>query len=265
MKMKKLTLSYILLILLFFSAQAHEFWLTVEKFAVQVGEKIAISFLVGEDFAGENWKGKMASFYIYNSKGKISIAELFPEKEGEKTELSFKEEGTHLLAFNSQNKFIELEPDKFLAYLKEDGLEEIIKLREERKETSKKGRELYQRCAKTLVQVGNKTDETFKIKVGHTLEIIPQQNPYNLQDKAQLQFKVIFKKKPLANQVVKVWRKHEGKLLLKTDIKTDHKGMISIALEKQGNYMISTVKMIAHNKSSEADWQSYWASFVFGF
>jgi uncharacterized GH25 family protein len=263
--MKKLLLSISFITALFFGVQAHEFWLAVEKFALKVGENVSISFLVGEDFAGETWQGKMASFYLYSAKGKISIAELFPTKPEDKTELSFKEEGTHLLAFNSQNKFLELEPDKFLAYLEEDGLSEIIKLRQERKETDKKGRELYQRCAKTLLQVGKKTDEIHKTKVGHTLEIIPEQNPYTLQDKSPLQFKVLFKKKPLPNQIIKVWRKKEGKLLSKTDIKTDEQGMISITLEKQGDYMISTVKMIPHPKPTEADWQSYWGSLVFGF
>lgn len=263
--MKKRFLSTILLGLMFFGANAHEFWLAVEKFTIKIGEAVSISFLVGENFTGETWEGKMTSFYLYDAKGKTSIAELFPSNPTDKTVINFKTEGTHLLAFNSQNKFIELEPDKFLDYLKEDGLEDIIKLRQERKERDKKGRESYQRCAKTLVQVGETPDNTFKTHVGHTLEIIPEQNPYQVQDKTLIQFKIIYKKKPLVNQIIKIWHKKDGKLLIKTDLKTDDKGLISFQLDKQGEYMVSTVKMIPQTKPSNADWQSYWASLVFGF
>jgi uncharacterized GH25 family protein len=261
--MKKIFLSLCFLTI-FFISQAHEFWLAFEKFVVKVGENVPLSFLVGEDFSGEIWQGKMASFYLYNIQGKESIADLFPNKAEEKVVFTFKTEGTNLLAFNSQDKHIELEPDKFLAYLQEDGLEDVIALRKQKNETDKTGREQYQRCAKVLVQVGEKMDNTFKTKVGHTFEIIPEQNPYQAQNGTQIQFKLLFKNKPLPNNMVKIWRKTDGKLI-KAYLKTDKKGLISLELEKKGAYMISAVKMIPMTKNPKADWQSYWASLTFGF
>lgn len=261
--MKKIFLCFYFLII-FFTSQAHEFWLALEKFVVKVGDTLPLSFLVGEDFEGEVWQGKMASFYFYNAEGKESIADVFPSTPEEKVNFTFKTEGTNLLAFNSQDKLIDLEPDKFLAYLKEDGLEDIIELRKQRNETDKRGREQYQRCAKALVQVGEKKDNIFKTKVGHTLEIIPEQNPYQVQSGQQIQFKLLFKNKPLPNNMVKIWRKTDGKLI-KADLKTDKKGMVSLPLEAKGTYMISAVKMIPTTKNTQADWQSYWASLTFGF
>lgn len=137
--MKKTTLVFLLILATVLTSFAHEFWLALEKFILKVGEKAKISFLVGEDFTGEIWKGSASSFYLFNSEGKKDITSLFPTTPEDGTSLTFTKEGTHLLAFNSQNKFIELEPDKFLAYLEEDGLEEVITLRKQRNETEKYG------------------------------------------------------------------------------------------------------------------------------
>lgn len=260
---KKLILIFCFLTVIY-TSQAHEFWLALEKFMVKVGDSVPLSFFVGEDFTGEVWEGKMASFYLYNAKSKESIANLFPVKPEDKTVLTFKTEGTHLLAFNSDNKLLELEPDKFLAYLKEDGLDEIIELRKKRNETEKKSRESYQRCAKALVQVGSQTDNTFKTQVKHTLELLPEQNPYQLQSSEKLSFKLLFKNKPLANTLVKIWHKKDGKLT-KSEQRTDKKGKITFDMNKQGEYMISAVQMIPTQVTKDADWQSYWASFTFGF
>ncbi|TAH20528.1 MAG: DUF4198 domain-containing protein [Cytophagales bacterium] len=262
--MKKKATLILCFLALFYVAQAHEFWLAFQKFMVNVGDAVPISFLVGEDFNGETWEGKMASFYLYNEKGKQNIADIFPAKPEEKTTLTFKSEGTHLLAFNSQNKLIELEPDKFLAYLEEDGLTEVIEMRKKCNETTKKGRESYQRCAKALVQVGGKTDNTFNTIAKHNLELLPEQNPYQLQAGDKLAFKLLFKNKVLPNTLVKIWHKNEGKLK-KSEQRTDSKGIISFEMEKQGEYMVSAVQMIPHKIAKEADWQSYWASFTFGF
>lgn len=262
--MKKIILLFFLILATVLTSFTHEFWLALEKFILKVGEKAKISFLVGENFTGEIWKGSVSSFYLFNSEGKKDITSLFPATPEEGTSLTFTKEGTHLLAFSSQNKFIELEPDKFLAYLEEDGLEEVIALRKQRNETGKNGRETYQRCAKALVQVGAKTDNTFAINTGLTLEIMPDKNPYKLKSNQILKVKIMFQNKPLSNSLVKIWHRKDGKVS-KIEQKTDEKGFISFQMEKQGDWMISIVKMIPHANPEQADWQSYWASLTFGF
>src|SRR5207249_7443329 len=55
---------------------------------------------------------------------------------------------------SSDLRSIELEPEKFESYLKDEGLERVVKIRSDRKETLKPGREVFSRCAKTLLKVG---------------------------------------------------------------------------------------------------------------
>ncbi|GAB4476449.1 MAG: hypothetical protein OHK0057_25120 [Thermoflexibacter sp.] len=61
--MKKITFVFLLIFATVLTSFAHEFWLALEKFILKVGEKAKISFLVGEDFTGEIWKGSASSFY----------------------------------------------------------------------------------------------------------------------------------------------------------------------------------------------------------
>lgn len=125
--------------------------------------------------------------------------------------LKFENEGNHLIAFNNSNKHIELEPKMFNQYLKDDGLDNVADFRKKNGQLNKKGREEYQRCVKTLLQVGSLHDETYRINTGMRLEIIPEQNPY-ISNKS-LTFKVLFDNKPL--------KKHFGSCLAKKHRKTN--------------------------------------------
>ena len=56
--------------------------------------------------------------------------------------------GNFLLSVHTVPNFIELEPDKFLDYLKEEGLQKVIAWRTEHKESARPGREGYTKFAK---------------------------------------------------------------------------------------------------------------------
>ena len=42
-------------------------------------------------------------------------------------------------------------------------------------------------------------------------------------------------------------------------------GEVKFAIENQGRWMISTVRMIPITDNSKADYQSFWGSYTFGF
>ena len=70
--------------------------------------------------------------------------------------------------------------DSFLLYLREDGLDQMIKSRQERiMQTQTRSREFYRRCVKTLIQAGpvKPTDKTFSLDTGMPLEVIPERIP----------------------------------------------------------------------------------------
>ena len=77
-------------------------------------------------------------------------------------------------------------------------------------------------------------------------------------------FKVIFDNKPLHNGLVLAWHKLNGKTTHET-LRSDINGQVSFRIDPVGKWMISTVHMIPSNNKKDADWQSFWGSYTFGF
>jgi len=167
-----------------------------------------------------------------------------------------------LVSMQSNEAYIELEAEKFNDYLKEDGLDNALDVRTKTNTLNKPSKEFYSRYVKLLVQTGDKTDDTYKKKIGLRLEIIPAQNPYNLKSGDYLQCLILFDGKPIPHQMVKIWNKINETSFLQNAY-TENDGTIKFPISSKGPWMISTVKMIESTKPG-ADWQSFWGSFVFG-
>lgn len=246
---------------------AHEFWLNPAKFIYKRSDKINIRFLVGENFEGENWKGnneRINSLKIYYGGVTDDLSPVVTGASGDSIEYTMIDQGTNLIAFHSTNSFIETEPAKFEEYLKENGLTNTLEYRDINNENGCNGRELYQRCAKTLIQVGEIKDQTFKIPTFLPIDIIPLSNPYLSKDKELFRAKVFYKSSPLSNSLVKVWHRTKGKTE-KRDLKTDANGEIVFKIANRGKWMISAVQMERVNDNPICDWQSYWGSLTWGY
>lgn len=180
-----------------------------------------------------------------------------------------------IVSLANTNKFLSMRADSFQLYLQEDGLDTIIKLRQQRRQTQSRSRELYRRCVKTLIQAGpvELTDKTFSIDTGMPLEIIPIKNPYLIKPNEWVELRVLFNHKPLANALVRYWTRPFAKGRQLPDTKpegltqerqrSDVQGRVRFRL-KAGQNMISLVHMVPAADSKEADWQSYWGSLTFG-
>ena len=265
--MKK-RLLIILLVIAGSSLGAHEFWLEPRKFNLKKGESLYLCFRVGENFEGENWKGTQSSveslrLYYGNVEDDLQplISDSIP---GDSLNLQFYDEGTALVTYQSTNKFIELEPAKFLEYLEEDRLQEAIAYRKEHGESDSTGRENYKRCTKTLFQVGAVKDEVYKKPCGHDLEFIPLQHPYSLKKGQSLKFSLLYRKKPLPNSLVKIHHRMNGKTDI-TNLTTNDRGIVELPIKFFGKYLLSSVHMKRVDNEEHADWQSYWASFTWGY
>src|SRR4030095_2831363 len=246
---------------------AHEFWLDPDKFIYKRTEKINIRFWVGENFDGENWTGnneRIKSMKIYYDGVSDDLTPVVTEAEGDSIEYFMIDEGTNLIAFNSNNSFINLEPGAFNEYLEEDGLLNALEYRKKNNEMGCNGREFYQRCAKTLLQVGEVKDQTFGIPTSMPIDIVPSANPYELKNKALFRAKIFYKGAPLTNALVKIWHRNKKKIK-KIELRPDANGEIVFPVSLSGKWMISAVKMERLFDNPIADWQSYWGSLTWGY
>src|SRR5688572_31173094 len=146
-------------------SMAHEFWLRPKKFKYAVGEEVKIDFVVGENFTGDFWdmsKHRVEKLELITAYGKKDLTKSVKPTKG--TNLTYKvaSQGTQLITIQSNKAFIDLDAEKFNAYLAEDGLEDIIQLRKDRNETGSGAKEHYQRFCKLLLQSGTTIDEVYK-------------------------------------------------------------------------------------------------------
>ncbi|GAB3989223.1 hypothetical protein GCM10028807_13660 [Spirosoma daeguense] len=244
----------------------HEFWLQPTRFFANVGDKINLQVLVGEGFEGERSEGKKNRIIQYRHHSNQTVTDLAPALSGDTygdVLVSLNETGTHLFSFANTPKFLAMKPDSFLLYLQEDGLDNVIEARKKLGETNKPSRELYQRCVKTLVQVGNKHDDTFAKNTGMILEIIPAKNPYTQMAGQEIVYKILFKNKPLEGALVRYWNRDATHKLTEQKQRSDKMGHVTFRL-RSGSNMVSLVRMVAHENITEADWHSYWGSLTFG-
>ena len=273
--MKKLSL-LIALSLGLSIAFAHEFWLQPSQFFARVGDKINLQVLVGEGFAGERSEGKKNRIIQYRHHTDGIVTNLAPTLTGDTygdVSVTLTTPGTHLFSFANTPKFLAMKADSFLLYLEEDGLDNVIATRQQRGETAKPSRELYQRCVKTLVQVGNNPTGTYAKNTGMPLEVMAVENPYAMRPGQTISFQILFMNKPLSGALVRYWNRatadqpaettpqnrppHEEKQ------RSDAQGRVRFQL-RAGQNMVSVVRMVAAQDTTQSDWHSYWGSLTFG-
>src|SRR5882762_2387763 len=243
---------------------AEECWLWPEKFRYAIGEEIRIDFLTGENFVGGSWEkqNKAAVVQWLSVSGVNDLSKETTPTPGRNVALKVLREGTQMVAMETNTLTREWGMGKFERYLEDNGLDDIINARRNSHVLEEPVKEEYTRYAKVLVQVGEKTDDTYKKKAGLRLEIIPEKNPYTLRTGDHLQCRVWYEGKPSPHALVKVWSRLNRTTFLQT-MYTEDDGTIRFPVSTKGGWMVSTRKVIPGEKPG-VDWHSLLGSLVFG-
>ncbi len=256
----------VLLLFLPASSFAHDYWLEPESFRLHPDETIALRLFVGEKLTSEAerpfQKKPTLKFQFLSAKKTV---DLIPGGTEDKTPLALltpKDEGTYLIALERDAHFIKLDAKKFNDYLAEEGLDSILEARRKAGEEKTDGRERYRRYLKSLIQVGERRDDTFKKILGQKLEIVPQANPYDLKPGDALPVLLLFEGKPLAGVRIEAHCRAGDKVATQTAT-TGKDGVASVKLDRAGTWLVRLVHMCRCADREEADWESFWASYSF--
>ncbi len=264
--MKK-CLVFITVMLTSFLMQGNEFWIMPNKFIYNSGETVNVRFFTGDNFNGKNWEGnrsKIHSLFFYWSDVNDSCNQHISTLHGDSLNISVIDEGTAKHAFHSKVATRELNATEFEHYLAENRLTDIIEERKAAGASTKLGRENYQRCAKTIFQVGTKTDKTYSKKTGLPIDIIPADNPYSLTKDGDFKVKILFKGKPLRYAPVKVWHRLNEKISIHT-LDTDEEGEVTFFISSLGEWMVTSIMIEPLKGNVKADWQTYHGSLTWGY
>lgn len=234
-----------------------------DKFIYTSGDTCKIEFQAGENFTGriaDVKKSEIADVSWINN-GKIQdITSLFNEH---KKQVAFRvpHEGTYKVVLKSNDQRISHDAGAFNQYLKDYDLGDVMYARDARGETNKPGDLLQSSSHTVLIQSGSDIDPSISTS-GLPVEIIPKKNPYALKLGDEIQFTILYNKKPLFGTRVKIWNRYNNRTTLQ-HIYTGKDGTITTHLSSPGPWMISVVKMEAHNEAG-LQWKSNCANLVFG-
>src|SRR5262249_30338808 len=207
---------------------------------------IALHLYVGDHFVSETervfQKKPTLRWQLVSAK---ETTDLLPDGKGGKTpvaRVACPRTGTYLAAMDRDFFTITLAADKFNRYLQDEGRESIRAERRRAGKNQRPGRERYFRCLKTLIQVGDRRDPTYRRVLGQKLEIVPQKHPGGLKDSQTLPVRISFAGQPLAGAKVFAYHRTADKTHT-LSATTDKNGLVEFKLDRPGTWLIRLVHM----------------------
>ncbi len=238
---------------------AHDFWIEPSTFRPTPGSTVAIGLRVGQNFVGDavpRFSRAIEQFIVRQDGTEQPISGM--ENIDPAGWLRAGGQSTAVIAYRSSGSFIELAADKFDDYLRQEGLDRIIDIRAKRGEQKKPGRERFYRYAKALL-TGRQSSAAVTQPLGLAYEIVPDRDP--TVEPAPFRGRVLYDKKPLADALVVAMLRSDP--LVRLTARSAENGTFSLALPRDGVWLIKSVHMVRASFFSEADWDSLWASLTF--
>lgn len=241
---------------------AHDFWIGPSAFRPKPGGLVGLRLLVGQDLIGDPVPREpeaIKQFVVSSATGTKQV----PGRDGGDPAGIIRVETTGLLiiGYQSHPRPIELAPDKFEQYLGEEGLDEIRSVFSAANGRKSPAREMFSRCAKTLLTSGSATDSEQDRALGLTLELVAERNPYATAAGQDLPFVLTYEGKPRPGALVIAMSERDPSR--KLHARTDAQGRVMFRLPIGGAWLVKTVHMIAAKPGTNVEWESFWASSTF--
>ena len=236
-------------------ALAHDFWIEPSSFRPAPGERVAVRLRVGENLKGDPVPRNPSRIERFAAVGPAGEAEVTGVEGVDPAGwASPAGPGLHWLVFDSNHASVEQTGPKFDSYLEEEGLERIRGLRKVGEGPVK---EIYSRCAKSLLRVGEGSSG-YDRELGLELELIPEKDPYSLKPGEALPVRLLYRGKPLDGALVVGMASPEARISARTE-----GGRASLVLDRPGLWLVKAVHMVPAPEGSGAEWESLWASLTF--
>jgi uncharacterized GH25 family protein len=242
--------------------RAHDFWIEPSTFTPAPGQRVAVRLRVGMDLRGDpvpRDPALLKRFVIVGPSGESSVPGLTNTDPAGFA--AVQAPGLHVIGYESGRSPLELDAQKFEKYLAEEGLEKISALRASRGQSGAGSREVFSRCAKTLILAGKGPAAGYDQVLGQRLELVPEANPYALTGGGELRVRLLYEGKPLAGALVAALPK--GRPEARISARSDKEGRVRLRLDRPGFWLVKAVHMVPAPKETGADWESFWASLTF--
>ena len=241
---------------------AHDMWILPTTFSPESGEIVGVRLRVGQDLLGDPLPRDPAlvnQFVVVDAEGRKPVV----GRDGADPAgfLRVAVPGLLVVGYRSNPSPIVLSADTFNQYVKEEGLDAVAALRSRRNQTNAGAREIFARCAKSLVLAGAASEAQRDQTLGFALELVAERNPYALRPGEELPVRLTYENRPLAGALVVALNRANP--AQKLTARSDNDGRVRFHLASDGLWLIKAVHMIPAPAHANADWASFWASLTF--
>jgi uncharacterized GH25 family protein len=241
---------------------AHDMWIEPATFLPGSGEIVAVRLRVGQDLLGDPLprdSSLINQFIVEDAEGRKPVVGRDGRDPAGFVRVAMP--GLLVVGYRSNPSSVELTADKFNQYLKDEGLDAIAALRARRNETGAKAHELFSRCAKSLVLSGSPSAAQGDRRLGFTLELVAERNPYAIRAGEDLPVRLTYENRPLAGTLVIAMNRLNPSE--KMAARTGKDGRVRFKLRPGGMWLVKAVHMLPAPAGANAEWISYWASLTF--
>ncbi len=172
--------------------------------------------------------------------------------------------GTYVLGASTLPRELKLPAKEFNAYLKDEGLGDVLAQRERDNELGLSSNERYHKHVKAIFQVGEQRTDDYATVLGYPAEIVPAQNPYALKVGEKFSVHCLLDGKSAGSVVVIAGgRDGSGARLPVQNVRADANGTATITLSSRGVWYVKFIRMdkAPHDGLTH---ESRWATLTFG-
>ena len=244
------------------SVLAHDMWIEPSSYSPAIGRPIGLRLRIGQDFLGDPLPRDPAlieKFVLVDAEGEKPVV----GRDGGDPAglLRLTAPGLVVVGYHSKPSPVVLASQEFNKYLVEEGLEAIAALRARKGQTNAQARELFVRCAKSVLLAGPAAASQTDRVLGLPLELVAERNPYLVRVGERLAVRIIYRDQPIAGVLVMALNQRDP--MARVSARSDTAGRVQLRLSEAGPWLIKAVHMVPAPAGTERDWDSFWASLTF--
>ena len=249
-------------------ADAHDFWLVPNAFAIAEGGTIEVRGQTSSKFPTSEsavTPDRLTDARVVGSSEDVRIAQV--STSGQSLVLRHRPSGPgqRIVAVSIAPRSVRSSGPGLKRYIELEG-NPALAARYEREGLLPKTDSItrrYAKYAKTFVQVGNGGASVFSRVIGQPLEFVPLTDPAGLRAGDTLSIRLIYMGQPLAEAHVHAGMAQEGRDPQDLSLDTDAQGVVKVPLPTAGLWNVRTLHVVPATRGSGADWDSHFATLVF--